>query len=145
MDIALFWQFCAQFLGDLFYILLTIYRRYTNLNRIHEKLATLDVLEMEFNDILRANCEDTIAMEDVIRWLPSHAYEFGYNAHLGDNMATTLLWGDKSNLRKLQRQFKYNWFFPVAEKSLLERASLLKGETSLTQLKKSNWIHTEIN
>ena len=56
--------------------------RYTNHKRVYEKMATLRVLEMEFNDILLPTVEDTNAMEDVFRFLPSQAYSVGANAHL---------------------------------------------------------------
>ena len=111
--------------------------RFTNLSRIREKLMTMEVMEMEFNDILKATVEDTLAMEDVARWLPSSAYEQGCNAHMGDNITSLLLYGDTSNQKKIYRQLKTNWFFPPGEKSVMEIASLIKGETSLTQLKKS--------
>lgn len=112
--------------------------RYTNHKRVYEKMATFRVLEMEFNDILLPTVEDTNAMEDVYRFLPSQAYSVGANAHLGDDTSMLTLFGLNSKqhkqYRKLEGQFYFEW---TAATTKLEKVGLVKGDHSLNELKKS--------
>ena len=107
---------------------------FTNLTHIGRKLDTLEVSEMSYNDLLKARTEDYIQMSCLMRLLPSNAYGYGNNAHLGDDLTWQTFWGSEYASRQMRRRFKYDWFFPNEQPNTLERKAVLEGKMKLDEI-----------
>ena len=107
---------------------------FTNLTRIGRKLDTLEVAEMTYNDLLKPRTETYLEMTCLMRLLPSNAYGYGNNAHLGDDLTWQTFWGSEYSTNQMKRRFKFDWFFPNEQPNTPERKAVLAGKMKLDEI-----------
>jgi len=108
--------------------------RFTNLRKIDDKLNTLQVCEMKYNEILVPTTETFCAMQDVMRLLPSNAYRYGFNAHLGDDTTLGTLFGSMHTAYAMDRRFQWPKLFPTVVPTSEERKEILAGKVKLEEM-----------
>ena len=89
---------------------------------------------MNYNEILAPTAESYLAMEDVMRLLPSNAYRHGFNAHLGDDTTFATLFGSMKNARAMDRRFQWPKLFPTVVPTTEERKDILSGKVKLEEI-----------
>ena len=108
--------------------------RFTNLRKIDDKLNTLQVCEMKYNEMLVPTTETFCAMQDVMRLLPSNAYRYGFNAHLGDDTTLGTLFGSMHTAYAMDRRFQWPKLFPTVVPTSEERKEILAGKVKLEEI-----------